>query len=440
MERDDYIWSDTGLDIRVIVLGLARMADAFGNSFLIVVLPLYVASGQVTGTRFGLSVEMMAGLVLALFGLISAVSQPLAGRLSDRAGRRTLFVILGLGIFAVANVSFSFVESYVGVLGIRTAQGIAASLTITAGVALVNEISAFENRGGNMGVYNSLRLVGFGTGPLVAGGVMEGGPYPLPGFPEVSLSGFDATFYVAAVAALLSAVLVQIFVEDPEATVPTRERLALRLKAASPERILDPIFALGVVTFVMSACIALLAPIEPSVNERLGQGPFVFAVEFSALIAALAVVQPLVGSASDRVGRRTFIVAGLVGLVPGTLLQGLVTTPWQMVGARLLQGVSAAAVFAPALALAGDLSREGQSGAQLSVLTMAFGLGISFGQISAGYLIRYGFVIPFAFGALLAASTVFLVRSQVPEPSDEEGSAEEPSSQSEVAGASGAAH
>ena len=418
MSRDDYIWSDTGLDIRVIVLGLARMADAFGNSFLIVVLPLYVASGQVTGTRFGLSVELMAGLVLALFGLISAVSQPLAGRLSDRAGRRTLFVILGLWIFAGANVSFSFVESYVGVLGIRAVQGVAASLTITAGVALVNEISAFENRGGNMGVYNSLRLVGFGAGPLVAGGVMEGGPYPVPGLPGTSLTGFEATFYLAALAALLSAVLVQIFVEDPEETMPTRERLALRIRAVSPDRILDPIFALGIVTFVMSACIALLAPIEPSVNERLGQGPFLFAVEFSALVAALAVVQPLVGSASDRVGRHTFIVAGLIGLVPGTLLQGVVTAPWQMVGARLLQGVSAAAVFAPALALAGDLSREGQSGAQLSVLTMAFGLGISFGQISAGYLIRYGFVTPFAFGALLAAGTVFLVRSQVPEPSD----------------------
>ena len=55
---------------------------------------------------------------------------------------------------------------------------------------------------------------------------------------------------LAAFAALLSAVLVQIFVEDPEETMPTRERLALRVRSASPERILDPIFALGIVTFV----------------------------------------------------------------------------------------------------------------------------------------------------------------------------------------------
>jgi len=48
-----------------------------------------------------------------------------------------------------------------------------------------------------------------------------------------------------------------------------------------------------------------------------------------------------------------------------------------------------AMVFAPALALAGDLARKGQSGTQLSVLTMAFGLGTALGPLASGYLIRY---------------------------------------------------
>lgn len=405
-------------DARVVVLGVARMADAFGNSFLIVVLPLYVASGEVTGSALGLSESMVTGLVLALFGLVSAASQPLAGRISDRAGRRVAFVLLGLWIFGAANFSFSLVETYLGLLGVRAVQGIAAAFTITAGVALVNELSLPGTRGGNMGTYNSLRLVGFGAGPLLAGAVVESGPYLVPGTERV-VGGFEATFYLAAAAAVLSAVLVNLFVEDPEETQPTTESLALRVRAHRPGRLLDPVFTLGVVTFVMSACIALLAPIEPLVNERLGQGPFLFSVEFSALIAALAVAQPLAGAASDRVGRKAFIAAGLVGLVPATLAQGLVTAPWQMVAARLVQGVSAAAVFAPALALAGDVARKGQSGAQLSVLTVAFGLGISFGQLAAGYLIRYGFVVPFAFGAAMAGATVWVLQTQVDEPSRE---------------------
>lgn len=80
-----------------------------------------------------------------------------------------------------------------------------------------------------------------------------------------------------------------------------------------------------------------------------------------------------------------------------------------------MQGISAAMVFAPALALAGDLAEDGQAGTQLSILSVAFGLGISFGTILSGYAIRFGFVTPFAIGAGLADIGVVLVRTQVPE-------------------------
>lgn len=400
------------MDPRVLVLGAARMADALGNSFLIIVLPLYVASGEVGGNGLGgLSAPMISGLVLALFGIVSSVAQPVAGRLSDRAGRRKLFVILGLVIFAFANWSFSLVDSYIGLLAVRALQGVAAAFTITAGVALVSELSDLGSRGGNMGIYNALRLVGFGAGPLMAGVVVEAGPYRIAGLPE--LTGYDAAFAIAALAAVVSAVLVHLFVEDPEETRPARDRMKLRVLDRDGHRLLDPIFTLGVATFVMAACIALLSPIEPEINERLGQGPVLFSVEFSALIAALAVVQPLVGRASDTRGRKAFIVVGMVGLAPTTLMQGLVVEPWQMIVARLLQGVAAALVFAPGLALAGDLSEKGQTGAQLSVLTMSFGLGISAGQILSGWLVRYGIPAPFAVGAGLALVGLAAVQTQV---------------------------
>jgi MFS family permease len=400
-----------GADRRVIVLGLARMADAMGNSFLIIVLPLYIAGAAVDSTALGLAEPVATGLVLALFGLVSSPMQPLAGRLSDRAGRRTGFVIGGLLILAAANAAFLFAGSYLALFGIRAVQGLAAALTITAGVALVNELSAGQGRGSNMGIYNSFRLVGFGAGPLAAGTIVEAGPYQVL---SVEASGFQAAFVLSALLALVSAGLVAFLVRDPAATNPTTRRLALRIRARAGDRgVLDSIFSLGLATFVMSSCIALLSAIEPAVNARLGQGPVLFAAQFATFIGALAAAQPFIGQLSDRVGRRAFIVWGLVALVPTTLAQGLVATPGQMIAARFLQGLAGAAIFAPALALAGDLAAEGQSGAQLSVLTMAFGLGIAFGQIASGFFIRYGFVVPFAFGAVMAAGGAVLVRTQV---------------------------
>lgn len=400
-----------GIHPGVIALGVARMADALGNSFLIIVLPLYVASASVSGGAFGLPSSVVSGVVLALFGIVSSLTQPLAGHFSDRLGRRQAFVLIGLGIFCVANFSFSLASSYPALFLIRAVQGFAAAFTITASVALVSELSTGGGRGQNMGIYNSFRLVGFGGGPLLAGLVLEHGPYTLPG--GFVLDGFTACFYIAAAAALVSTLLVVVLVTDPETTKPSHRSFAIPVRGQG--QALDPVFSLGLATFMMTSCIALMSSIEPEVNARLGQGPVLFAIQFATFIGALAVVQPLVGRASDTYGRRTFILVGLAALAPTTLAQGLVETPAQMIGARLVQGISGALIFAPALALAGDLADDGEAASTLSVLTVAFGLGISFGQIAAGVLVQYGFVVPFAMGALLALLGVVLVYTQVHE-------------------------
>jgi MFS family permease len=401
-----------GVDRRVLALAVARMADAVGNSFLIIVLPLYVASEAVGGLVFGIPSSMVAGVVLALFGIASSIAQPMAGRLSDRVGRRKIFVLGGLVVLGAINLAFAAATAYWHLFALRILQGLAAAFTITASLAIVNELSDAGSRGGNMGVYNSFRLIGFGTGPLLASALLELGPFSLPG--GVQITGFEATFGVAAGTAFLGTGLVGLLVQDPEGTGPAPRRLALRIWDRAG-RGLDTIFALGLATLVMATCMALLSAIEPEVNARLGQGPFLFAVEFVALIAALAAFQPIVGRASDRMGRKRFILIGLLALVPTTSLQGLVTTPWQMIGVRVLQGGAGALVFAPALALAGDHTTQGQSGAQLAVLTVAFGLGIAMGQLVAGFFVQFGFAIPFAIGGGLAAGGAVLVLTQVEE-------------------------
>jgi MFS family permease len=191
--------------------------------------------------------------------------------------------------------------------------------------------------------------------------------------------------------------------------------MVINIKSREPEYIFDPIFALGISTFIMSTGFALLTSIEPQVNSRLGQGAFLFSLEFSALVGSLAIFQPYIGTLSDRHGRKIFIVIGMICLAPTTLAQGLATAPWHMILARSLQGISAAMVFAPALALAGDLAQKGQEGAQLSLLTVSFGLGISFGALVSGFAIRYGFLVPFAFGSVLAILGAVLVKTQIPE-------------------------
>ncbi len=435
-------------DRRVLALAMARMADAIGNSFLIIVLPGYVASGRVdagalVGTRLPvvgeITVPLLIGVVLSLFGLLNSVGQPFTGRLSDRTGRRKLFIFVGLAAFGVSSGLYPFVESYGAVVAIRAAQGVGAAFTIPSTIALVNEYStANSERGGNFGVFNSFRLAGFGFGPVVAGFLVTGGvgavaaegggtaatavaQYALPAVVGgETVSGYTAAFGVAVLGAAVSLALVSVFVDDPEDSgAEAGTDLSIAVRDRSGESYLDPVFVLGLGTFLMATGIAVFATLQAEINAALGQGSVLFSVQFAAVVVANVLFQVPIGSASDTYGRRPFIVGGFVLLVPSLLFQaylvtpGAVSSPLLMVAGRLVQGVAVAMVFAPSLALAGDLARKGDSGTRLSVLTMAFGLGVAAGPTAAGFLVRYGLAVPFVFSAALGVGALVLVYTQV---------------------------
>ncbi len=413
-------------DRRVYVLAFARMADAIGNSFLIVVLPAYLASDVVdlsglVGSRvplLGIPVTdaLLVGVLLSLFGFLNSLSQPFVGRVSDRMGIRRPFILAGLALLSAASGAYVVVTDYGALVVVRALQGVGAALTIPVTVALVNEFATTETRGGNMGTFNTFRLAGFGFGPVVAGAVVAAGPYSLPLGGGVSVSGFDAAFLVAATGAAVSFLLVALFVRDPERTrASAGSDLAIAVRDPTGRRLLDPAFAVAVATLCMGVGIALFATLQVPVNERLGQGETLFGLEFAAVVVANVLLQAPLGRASDRYGRRRFIVWGFVLLVPSVLAQGLVTTPLAMLVARFVQGVAVAAVFAPSLALVGDLARAGESGTKLSLLTMAFGLGTALGPLVSGYLVRFGFVVPFAAGSALGVVGLVLVVTQVEE-------------------------
>ena len=406
-----------GVDPQVLALALARMAESVGNSFLIVVLPLFIASDFVTGSTFGLTEVALTGVVLSLFGFVNSPLQPFTGRLSDRTGRRKIFVLIGLSILGAASFAYTLATAYWHLLVLRTLQGIAGAFIIPTTVALVNDLAAEGNRGGNMGTYNTFRLIGFGAGPIAAGVVVDAGPYNLAvaGL-DLTLSGFDAAFYLATGTATLSFLLIVALIRNPDITPSDAgDNTEFAVFDRSGRHLLDPVFTLGVVSFFMAVGIALFATLGDIVNARLDQGPQMFGLQFAAFVLAQIFLQAPIGRATDFYGRKVFIVVGTVLLIPTTLAQGFILDPWLMFLARFLQGVAGAMVFAPALALAGDIASEGQSGSTLSVLTMAFGFGVAVGPLLSGFLVAFGFAVPFILGASLAGFGAVLVLTQVNE-------------------------
>lgn len=424
-----------GTDRRVVILALARMVGAIGNSFLIVVLPLFIVSDAVDiGTLLNTSVTVgsttvtmtepiLIGVVLSLFGFLNSFSQPFTGRWSDRRAQRKPFILFGIALLGTGSLGFAFASDYISIVLLRAMQGLGAAFIVPATVALVNEYAASaSDRGGNFGVYNTFRLIGFGFGPILAGIIIELGPYAIPGTDFV-LSGFNAAFVGAFVGAFTSFILVYIFVNDADdVEEPASDDISIRIRGE--DRLLDPVFTLGLATISMGICIALFATLQNEINELLNQGPVLFAAQFGAVTIANVLLQVPIGRACDRYGRRPFLVVGFIILIPATLLQGIVTSSGVMILVRLAQGIAVALVFAPSLALAGDLAKAGQSGSTLSILTMGFGLGIAIGPLASGFLVTFGLIAPFAVGAFLALLGFIAVYTQVEETLDVEAAKE----------------
>jgi len=385
-----------GVNRVVLALSVARLGDAIGNSILFIIIPLYVA--KLPSPAFHLPESVRVGILISLYGLVNSALQPVMGSLSDHFRRRKPFILAGLLIMATATFLFIFANRFVDLLVLRSIQGVGVAVTIPTSMALMATATRKHTRGGSMGVYTTMRIVGFALGPLIGG------------FLHVRY-GFDAAFLAGTGFVLLGMVLVQVWVTEAVAPPVERPRFSLFDRA----HLSRGIVSLGAATFVMAAVFTMMSTLEVQFNERLNQTAFAFGVAFSALMVTRLLSQIPLGHLSDRVGRKPLIVLGLLLLAPTTALHGEVTSTLQLTVLRLVQGLASAGIAAPSFALAADLSKAGGEGRQMSVITTGFGLGIAIGPLIAGILAVVSFELPFLIGGVLSLIAAWVVHRNVPE-------------------------
>jgi MFS family permease len=390
--------SNLGATRVVMALSIARLGDAIGNSILIIVIPLYVAALPAPLLPFPEPVRV--GILISLYGIVNAFLQPLMGALSDRMGRRKLFIFLGLVLMGVATVGFIPATQFLDLLFLRAVQGVGVAVTVPAAMALMADASPPNLRGSAMGIYTTMRMVGFGAGPLLGGYLIEA-------------SGFETSFLTGAFFILLGIIAVLLWVKEIRPKVVPKSDVKFRV--FDRKLINIGLVGAGIATFMMASDFSMIATLETQINARLNETAFSFGLAYSALIISRLIFQIPLGRLSDRWGRKPFIIAGLIFIAPATLLLGLVTTTSQFIVVRIFQGAASAAIAAPAFALAADFSHAGGEGRQMSLVTMGFGLGIALGPLLAGGLVLYSFLLPFIIAAILSIIVALFVLKYVPE-------------------------
>ncbi|WP_238012212.1 MFS transporter [Dactylosporangium sp. AC04546] len=125
------------------------------------------------------------------------------------------------------------------------------------------------------------------------------------------------------------------------------------------------------------------------------------------------------GILADRLGRRITLVVGLTLFGIASLVSAYADTPDQLIGARALMGLGAAAVMPATLSIIANVFDPRERGRAIGVWAGAVGLGVAIGPIVGGLLLEHfwwGSV--FLINVPIVVAGVALVLTLIPESRD----------------------
>ena len=384
---------------QVVILGLVSLFTDIASEMLYPVTPLFLttvlgASMAVVGIIEGIA-EFVAGFLKGYFG-----------RLSDKIGKRSIFVTIGYGISAVvkpipglfpyvSTVLFSRVTDRIG-KGIRTAPRDA----LLAGQADLSVNGGKGNTGAIFGFHRGMDTLGAAIGPFAA---------------LVLLHFYPDDFKLVFLAAFLPSIIAVSFttaVKDKAVSFKEKqkEKYSAVWKSAPPQ--FKSLLALITVFSLVNSSDVFLILKSQNVSHSSTQA--ILGYIFYNLIYAGASYP--IGKLSDRFSKRKIFILGLI--IFSAVYFGFAIAPdldviW---GMFILYGIYAASTEGVAKAWVSDIIPDKHRGTAIGLLTMFSSLAMMLGSFFTGILWdKFGSTIPFLVSSvvsLIVALTLLLIKDR----------------------------
>jgi DHA1 family multidrug resistance protein-like MFS transporter len=356
---------------------LAELLTILAFQAAVILVPYYIQHMGIIDTK---SVSNWTGAYQAIGAVAFAISTPIWGILGDRYGRKLMLVrsmIATTGVLVLMGMARTPGQ----LLVLRVLQGLFTG-TPAAASALVAVGSPRDRLAYSLGLVQTAIFVGSSLGPMMGGYVADAW-------------GYRATFYVAAILAGLSLLVISIMTREPVGTkaMAGQVRRERPLAAFKSMLVTGPLLSLTAVVLVINLSFSLLGPVLPLTIQRLVVNPThlastagtisgVFA--FTAAAAAL-----VIGRLSDRLGYgRTVLICSL-GMALLYLPQGFATTVLILGVLRAVQGFFQGGLAPSINAMVVNAAPLEKAGASIGLSSSASSVGTAIGPLLGALLLNW---------------------------------------------------
>lgn len=347
-----------------------------GFGIVIPLMPVYAE-------RFGAS-GFQVGMLVTTYSLTQFAIAPLAGRLSDRIGRRPV-IIGALFLTAVSYVIFGMADNLVLLFVSRALAGVGGA-DITVAQAYIADVTPAKQRAKGMGLFGAAFGLGFVIGPTLTAltyEISEG----LPSFIAAGLAGTTALLALA-------------MLPEPEKHEDYKGRTLTPGKWLT--RILAILMSFQFVTVLMQALLqsmlVLFTVHQLGWNEK-NNGLFL------AMIGGIAatVQGGLIGRLQARFGEHNLARVGLFLMGAGLLLFSRVGDVAYLYAGGVVNALGFALTLPSLSSLASQEAPPGKQGQVLGSFQSMGSLARIIGPLAGGALYdTFNPNAPFAAGAILA--------------------------------------
>ncbi len=357
-----------------IVLFFALFVAMLGAGIIAPTIPLYAETLGATGILFG--------LIYSAFSVSRAVFMPLTGKLSDRRGRKA-FITTGLTIYTLASLGYIWADTPIELVWIRFLHGIGSAMVIPIAAAAIGDLSPKGREGSVMGTFNVALFLGFGTGPLLGGLVLDA-------------AGASTVFLLMGSLSALALLTVIFFIPEKQDQIRSQPQVS-RFQTIWTQ---DVFKGLLIFRFSNAAMRGTTTAFLPVFAIKLGVSPGRIGLLVSLNILLTAVLQLVFGKTADRRDRRLLIIAGnLLTAIP-LILTPLVDCFTSLLILGTIMGVGGGLAFPAASAVATELGRRHGMGNIMGFFNQSMSFGMIVGPVISGFVMD-----------LLGISVVFLTSS-----------------------------